>query len=115
MDIKDKIQICKVIAQAIMADIQITDAEREFLDKLMSKYELDEDQRKDVLNRNFDDNVTDMAKEIEALDSQNELLTELLEAIAVDGEVARSEKKLVLKVGLAMGMSEDEVNLMLED
>lgn len=115
MDITDKIQICKVIAQAIMADIQITDAEREFIDKLMDRYELDEAQRKDVLNRNLDDNVTDMAKGIEALDSQNELLTELINAIEVDGEVAKSEKKLVLKVGLAMGMSEDEVNLLLED
>lgn len=115
MDIKDKIQICKVIAQAIMADVQITDAERQFLDKLMDRYELDADQRKDVLDRNFGDDVTEMARGIEAMESQNELLTELVEAIAVDGEVVKSEKKLVLKVGLAMGMSEDEINMLLED
>ncbi len=114
MELNDRIQICKVIAQAVMADIHITDAEREFLDKLMDRYELDDAQRKDVLNRNFDDSVTEMASQIDSLDSQNELLTELLDAIAVDGEVAPSEKKLVRKVGLAMGMGEEEIDLMIE-
>jgi uncharacterized tellurite resistance protein B-like protein len=115
MDIKDKIQISKVIAQAIMADVQITDSERSFLDKLMDRYELTSEQRKEVLDRNFGDNVAEMAKGIEALDSQNELLTELLEAVAVDGEVAPSEKKLVRRVGLAMDMDESEIDMLLED
>ena len=115
MDINDKIQICKVIAQAIMADIQITDAEREFLDKLMDRYELNEEQRTDVMNRNFGDNVAEMAQGIESMESQNELLTELIKAIEVDGVIAEAEKKLVHRVGAAMEMSEDEVNLLLED
>jgi uncharacterized tellurite resistance protein B-like protein len=115
METNEKIQICKVIAQAIMADVQITDEERAFLDKLMDRYELDEEQRKDVLNRNFDDNPADMARDITSLESQDAMLRELLTAIAVDGDVAPAEKSLVRKVGEAMGMSAEEVDLVLED
>ncbi len=42
MDIVDKVEICKVVAQAILVDARITDAEREFLNKLMARYGLSE-------------------------------------------------------------------------
>jgi uncharacterized tellurite resistance protein B-like protein len=39
---------------------------------------------------------------------------ELLEAVAADGEVSRSEEALVRKVGKAIGMSDEEIALVLE-
>ncbi len=114
MDKNDQIQICKVIAQAIMADAQITDEEHEFLTKLMDRYELDEAQRKDVMNRNMDDDPAAMASEIGGLESKDELLGELLSAIAADGKVAPQEKTLLQTVGRAIGMTPEELDLVLE-
>lgn len=114
MELTDKLQICKVITRAIMADVRITDDEREFLYKLMDRYELTEEQRTDVLNRNMDDDPAEMAKEITSLESKDELLTELLTAVAVDGEVAPSEITYVKKVGAAIGVSDADVDMMLE-
>jgi uncharacterized tellurite resistance protein B-like protein len=115
MDKNDQIQICKVIAQAIMADAQITDEEHEFLTRLMDRYELDEAQRKDVMNRNMDDDPAAMVKEIGGLESKDELLGELLSAIAVDGEVAPQEKALLQTVGKAIGMTPEELEMVLEN
>ena len=115
MEKQDQIQICKVIAQAIMADAQITDEEHEFLTKLMDRYELDDAQRKDVMNRNMDDDPAAMAKEIGAVESKDALLGELLSAIAADGKVAPQERSLLDTVGKAIGMTPEEIAMVLED
>jgi len=115
MDKKDKIQVCKVIAQAIMADAQITDTERAFLEKLMDGYDLSPAERKDVMKRNVDDDPARMAEEISGIESRDDLLGELLEVVAVDGEVAPAEAELVRKVGLALGMSDEEISLVMEE
>ena len=115
METSDKIQICKVIAQAILADVQITDEERAFLDKLMDRYELDFEQRKDVLARNMDDDPVEIAKEISSMESKDELLKELIDAVRVDGEIAPAEIKLVERVGTAIDVSPEEVKMLFED
>jgi uncharacterized tellurite resistance protein B-like protein len=115
MDTKDRIQICKVIAKAIMADVQITDEEHAFLTKLMDSYELNGDQRKEVVNINFDDDPADMVEGISSMESRDALLEELLSVISVDGAIAPAEMSLVRKVGEAMGMSDEEIELVLED
>ena len=114
MELSDKIQICKVVAQAILADAQITDSERAFIDKLMDKYELDEEQRKDVLNRNIGDDPAAMAEEIDSFDSKNEMIVELAMAVAVDGEVSSSEKALISQVAEALGIDRAEVDLLVQ-
>lgn len=115
METKDKIQICKVVAAAIMSDAKLTDKEMEFLGKLMDRYELDKDQRREVMGRNADDDPEAMVQEITGMESKDELMGELLEAIAVDGEVSKSEKRLVTKVGRGLGMSDEEISLVLEE
>jgi uncharacterized tellurite resistance protein B-like protein len=113
MEQKDKIQICKVVAQAILADAQITDSERELLEKLMDRYELDDDQRKEVLNRNLDDDAAAMASEISAEEPKNELLVELAMAVAVDGEIAKSERELLDRVAEALSIAKPDLELLL--
>ena len=49
MEQKDKVQICKVVAQAILADGQLTDSERDFLETLMTTYGLSDDEKSDVM------------------------------------------------------------------
>ncbi len=114
MEIKDKIQICKVVAQAILADAQITDSERELLNTLMNQFELDDAQKEEVLARNIEDNPAEMAKEISSLESQNQLLVELALAVAVDGEISSSERALLNKVAEALEVTQEDLELMLK-
>ncbi len=114
MELKDKIQICKVVTQAILADARITDSERNFIDKLMDKYELDEGQRKEVLSRNIGDDPTEMAEKITSFESKNELIVELAMAVAVDGEISSSERALLDKVATVFEIEKVDLELMLQ-
>jgi tellurite resistance protein len=114
MELSDKIQICKVVARAVLADAMLTDTELAFLNRLMDKYELDEDQRKDVMARNIDDDVSEMAEQITEFDSKNELMTELAQAVAVDGEISSSEKQLLSDVAAALGIDQAELDMLVE-
>ena len=114
MDIKDKLQICKVVAQAILSDLQVTDAEHEFLTSLMDRYELDEDQRKEVMARNVGDDPKDLADGITEFESKNELLVELAMAIAADGELSSTEKELIADVAKALDVPEAEVDMLVK-
>lgn len=114
MEKADKLQICKVVAQAILADVQITDAERDLLDKLMDRFELDPGERRDVLNRNLDDDAAEMAKGIQDADSKNQLLVELALAVAVDGSISAPERALLDKVAEALGVTAEDLDLMIQ-
>ena len=113
MEIDDKLQICKVVAQAILSDGQITDSEHAFMQKLMEKYALSKEQKKEVLARNIDDDVGSMAAEVSVFDSQNELLTELALAVVVDGKIAPAEKDLLKRVAAAMNLAEADLDLLI--
>ncbi len=113
MDTREKIQICKVVAQAILSDGQITDSEHEFLQKLMDKYALSADQRQEVLGRNIGDDVAAMVGEVQIFDSQNELLTELALAVVADGVIAAAEKDLLKRVAQAMDVTEADLDLLI--
>jgi uncharacterized tellurite resistance protein B-like protein len=114
MSIEDRIQVCKVVAQAILADAQITDAERRLLEDLMERYGLDAAQKKDVLARNLGDDPAAMAATIEGVTSLNELLVELALAVAVDGVLADQERRLLLQVAKVLDVTEPELDLMVK-
>jgi len=114
METNDKIQICKVVARAVLADAQLTDTELAFLNRLMDKYELDTAQRKEVMARNIDDDVSEMAEHITEFESKNELLAELAQAVAVDGELSSSEKQLLADVAVALGIDPAELDMLVE-
>ena len=114
MDINDKVQICKVVAQAILADGQLTDAEHEFLTKLMDKYELDGDQRKDVMARNIDDDPASLAEGVTEFNTKNELLVELAMAVAADGELQKTERDLLESVAGALDVPKVELDMLVQ-
>ena len=114
MNREDQIQICKIVAQAILADTRITDTEEEFLSKLMDRYDLDDTTRNSVMARDIGE---DPAVAIEALrseDAKNELIVELALAVAVDGEISSSERKLMNRVAEALDISSEDLDLMLK-
>jgi uncharacterized tellurite resistance protein B-like protein len=114
MELNDKIQICKVVARAVLADAQLTDTEIAFLTRLMDEYGLDEAQRKDVMARNIDDDVVAMAEQITEFNSKNELLAELAQAVAVDGELSSSEQQLLTDVAAALGVDQAELDMLVQ-
>ncbi len=114
MELKDKIQICKVVAQAILADGQITDSEHEFLKSLMDGYGLDDDQKKDVLARNIGDDPATLAAGLSGYDSQNELMVELAMAVAADGELSSSERELLNVVAKALDINEADMDMLVK-
>ena len=114
MNQSDKIQICKIVAQSILVDGQITDEEHNMLTRLMERYGLDEEQKRDVLGRNLDDDPGKMAEEISDYESKNELIVELALAVATDGEISSSERKLLDNVAKVLKIEQDDLELMLK-
>jgi uncharacterized tellurite resistance protein B-like protein len=114
MDKADKIEICKIVASAILADAQITDTEYELLNKLMDRYGLSDEDKKTVLARNIGDGLEASVAKLKEDGIENELLVELALAVAVDGEISSSERKLLDRVAEALDVSNDDLELMLK-
>ncbi len=115
MDIRDKVAICKVVAQAILSDAQITDDERKFLDKLLDRYQLDAAQRKDVLNRNIGDDPAALVGKLGDEKARKTMLRTLAQAVATDGVFAAEEEKLVARVGAVLGIAPAEIEKLIAD
>jgi len=111
---KDQVQICKVVAQAIVADGRLADGERALLNELMDRYGLDGAERRDVMARNIDDDPAALAAGVEAPDAKNALLVELAMAVSVDGGLAKTERQLIGEVAAALGIERDEVDALIK-
>ena len=115
MEIRDKMVICKVVAQSVLSDAAVTDEERAFLDKLMDSYGLDAAQRKEVLHRNIGDDVSELARELGGQEARKTMLKELAGAVAADGVFAASEEELIARVGAALGVAPEEIERLIGD
>ncbi len=109
MDIRDKMAICKVVAQAILSDAEITDDEHKFLDKLLDRYQLTKEQRKEVLNRNIGDDPAALIGKLGDDTARKTLLRTLAQAVATDNVFSAEEEKLVARVGAVLGISPAEI------
>ena len=114
MDMKNKVEICKIVAQAVLSDARITDSESEFLGKLMDRYEITAEVRKEILAQNIGDDLTELLGGLGDEEAKNELLVELALAVAVDGEISSSERKLMNRVAEALDISSEDLDLMLK-
>ncbi len=114
MNREDEIQICKIVAQAILADTRITDQEEELLTKLMDRYNLDDATRKSVMARDIGEDPAEAIRTLRSADAKNELIVELALAVAADGEISSSEMRLMTRVADALKISSDDLELMLK-
>jgi uncharacterized tellurite resistance protein B-like protein len=110
----DKFEICKLVAQAILADAQITDSERDFLTKLMDRYELNEQERQEMVSRDIGEDPSDIVKMLASDEARNELLVELALAVAVDGEISSSERALLNRIAEIMDITQADLDIMLK-
>ena len=105
MDQRDKAQdrtFCEIVAQLVIADAAVTDEERAFLERLMDRFGFDDDDRRAVFGAV--DNGQPIDDRLARLDdaAKAELLAELEEAAAVDGEIGRGEAEIIEEVRAAL-------------
>jgi len=103
-----KIRICQIVAQGVLADGQVTDDEHAVLDRLIAGFELDAADRKTIFSGNIGDDVSHLAADLTA-ESRTALLTELILAVAADGQLTRAERQLVEGVATAIGVEIGEL------
>lgn len=109
METEDKLAICRIVAQAILADGALTDEEHAMLTRLMDTYELTEQQRKDVTGRNYGEDPLALVRAVSE-DGKLELITELARVIAVDGQVAATERRMIGAVGATLGITSEQID-----
>jgi uncharacterized tellurite resistance protein B-like protein len=115
MDTNDKIRICKVVSHAILSDLQVTDAERTFINELMAKYGLSDEQKKDVMARNFDEDPAELVAGISGFDNTNALVVELIMAVAADGELSKTERQILDRVATAIGVDPADMDMLVKN
>jgi uncharacterized tellurite resistance protein B-like protein len=103
------------VAQAILADGQITDNERNFVDALMERWQLTADERKRVLGRNLGEDAAALVGEIKGFESRNALMVELVMAVAADGELSGSERDLLGQVATAIGVDAADMDMLVKN
>jgi len=113
MKAREKVQICKLAAQVILSDGQVTDTEHDFLDRIMKRYGLSDQERREVTRRNIDDDPAEMAKEIKGFEARSELLQEIAEAVLIDGTLSPTERDALARIGTAIGSNAEEIDSIL--
>ena len=94
---------CEIVAQLIIADAAVTDAEREFLYRLMDRFGFDESDRSAVINAvDIGQRIDHRLARLDA-DARRELLAELEAAAAVDGVIGAGEQQILEEVRRALG------------
>ncbi len=106
MSERDKEQdrlFCEIVAQLIIADAAVTDDERAFLERLMDGFGFDAADRAGVfssvdIGQPIDDRLAKLDRA-----RREQLLTDLMTAAVVDGEVGRGEQEIIDEVRQALG------------
>ncbi len=93
---------CEIVAVLIISDAQVTDSERRFLDRLMNRYNLTDEDRQAIFNSvNIGESVEARLRQL-SKERRPELLAELEAAAAADGEIGRPEQQIIDEVRAVM-------------
>ncbi len=109
VEMEDKLAICRIVAQAILADGALTDEEHDLLTRLMDGFGLTDEQRKDVTGRNYGDDPLPLVRDVSE-DAKQDVINELARVIAVDGEVAKTERRVIGAVGASLGITSEQID-----
>ncbi|MGB1016704.1 MAG: hypothetical protein ACPG4T_21375 [Nannocystaceae bacterium] len=104
MPICEKKLYAQLVAQLILIDGSVTDAERSFLTALMTRIGLTEaEQQNVILQVNVDDDVETRVRQL-SREARVSLLMELEEAAKIDDVVLASERDLIARVRNSMDL-----------
>ncbi|HEX7664080.1 MAG TPA: TerB family tellurite resistance protein [Polyangiaceae bacterium] len=94
---------CLLLSKVLVADGMMTENERSFLDRAMTKWELSDDEKRKVVDLEGWDAAEQF---LTALDEEKkqELVSELLDAASADGRLSPLESGMVKKITAAIGL-----------
>lgn len=94
---------CQIVAQLLIADAAVTDAERDFLERLMNRFDFGPAEKQAVFNGvDMGQPIDDKLARLDA-GSRASLLGELEAAAAIDGEIEECELAIIDAVRSALG------------
>jgi uncharacterized membrane protein YebE (DUF533 family) len=97
---------CQIVAQLLIADAAVTDAERDFLERLMNRCGFGPEEKQAVFNGvDYGQPIDDKLAQLDDA-SREQLLHELEAAAAVDGEIDEGELEIIDVVRQALGYDE---------
>jgi len=94
---------CHLLAKLLASDMIMTDDERSFLDRAMSRLELTEEERDRVLHFEEADEAEATMRALPESERQA-LLDDLVGAALADGKITPTETALVKKIAESLGL-----------
>ena len=109
MDNEQRRRICRLIAGLVVADSELAPEEDAFVDRMLQGFGIPLEER-DSIFPILDDK--EAAAEIRSLppEVQQQALTLLVQAAAVDGHVVDEERSYIHAVGNAIGVGKDDLD-----
>ena len=109
MDQETRHKVCRLVAGIVVVDDDLDDAEDDFINRMLARFGLSQDQRDDLFP------IMDAAEaqeEFQALskDVQDEAFELLVQAAAADKKYADEERAYLHAVGRVVGMDGDEID-----
>jgi len=94
---------CHVVASVLAADGRMDESEREFLNQLMAKLGLSEQEREDVVHF---ENTNGAEEAVQAMPEQErrQLMDDVLGAVLADGKISPLEQQLVHRLTEVLGL-----------
>ena len=102
MDIEERDKVCRLIEAVISADGVVTDAERDFLHRVIQRFGLPARDGSPMSRGTFGETTTTL-RALPA-DVQLRVMALLVEAACVDGRIDPQERALLLASGAALGI-----------
>lgn len=99
-----KVAKCLLVSKVLVADGIMTENEHAFLERLMKKFELDEGQRKTVVNLEGIDQAEAFVAKL-SMEEKQEMATVLVDAASADGRLSPLEMKVVRGITEALGIN----------
>ncbi len=109
MDQTAKRNVCRMIAGLISIDLDVDEGERRFLDKVLTKFEIPEDEWDAILPLMEPDEAYSCLRDLPSEDQQ-EALTLLIQAATIDDHVTEEERDYLETVCDAIDVSSDELD-----
>ena len=103
-DMDPKVAKCLLVSKVLVADGIMTENEHAFLDRLMKKLELDETQRRTVIDLEGLDQAEEFVAKL-SVEEKQEMASVLVDAASADGRLSPLEMKVVRGITEALGIS----------
>lgn len=98
MEHGSKISYCQLVAQILILDGVFTDDERAFLNSLMERLKLTDEERGEVFNNvNLNDSIEDRLAQLDK-ETLESLVEDLHRASSADGEVVPVEMEVMTRI-----------------